>query len=117
VAALFVLMTKVGFYAVLRMWTLLFSDDAGASAYFGAPVLLIGGLATLVFGAIGLMASIRIERIAAFSVLVSAGTLMAALALGSVAPGSVALVSAALFYVVSATLAAVGLFLLVELVK
>ena len=80
VAALFVLMTKVGFYALLRLWTLLFSTEAGVSAFFGGTVLLTAGLATLAFGAFGLLASIRLERIAAFSIVVSSGTLMAALA-------------------------------------
>lgn len=112
VAALFVLMTKVGFYALFRLWTLLFSDDAGASAHFGGEVLLTGGLLTLAFGAIGLLASIRLERIAAFSVIVTAGTLMAAL--GMKATG---LSAAALFYLVSATLSAAMLFLLLDLVR
>lgn len=112
VAALFVLMTKVGFYAVLRLWTLLFSSDAGPSAHFGGGVLLAGGLLTLAFGAIGLLASIRLERIAAFSVVVTSGTLMAALGMHSTA-----LVAAALFYLTTATLSASALFLMVELVK
>ncbi len=112
VAALFVLMTKVGFYAVLRLWTLLFSSEAAASAHFGGGVLLAGGLLTLAFGAVGLLASIRLERIAAFSVVVSSGTLMAALGMNSTA-----LVAAALFYLVTATLSAGALFLMVELVK
>lgn len=112
VAAVFVLMTKVGFYAVLRLWTLLFSPAAGASALFGSDVLLVAGLLTLAFGTIGLLASIRLERIAAFSVIVTSGTLMAALGMHSTA-----LVAAALFYLASATLSAGALFLMVELVK
>ena len=78
VAALFVLMTKVGIYAVLRIWTLMFFWEAGASAHIGAPLLLAGGVATLAFGAAGLLGSIRVDRIAAFSLLVSSGTVMAA---------------------------------------
>jgi multicomponent K+:H+ antiporter subunit D len=112
VAALFVLMTKVGIYSVLRVWTLLFSAEAGASAYFGGPVFVVAGLATLAFGAVGLLASIRLDRIAAFSVIVSSGTLLAAIGIGSIA-----MTAAALFYLASATLAASGLFLMVELVK
>ncbi|TWI08207.1 monovalent cation/H+ antiporter subunit D [Aerolutibacter ruishenii] len=112
VAALFVLMTKVGFYVLFRLWTLVFSDDAGVSAHFGGTVLLYGGLATLAFGTVGLLASIRLERIAAYSVLVSSGTLLSALGMGSPA-----LSAAAVFYVASATLAVAMLFLLAELVK
>ena len=112
VAALFVLMTKVGFYALFRLWTLVFSLEAGASAHFGGGVMLYGGLLTLAFGTIGLLASIRLERIAAFSVMVSSGTLLAAIGLHSVP-----LSAAALFYLPVATLAVGLLFLLVELVK
>ncbi len=112
VAALFVLMTKVGVYALLRLWTLLFPAGAPVDAQFGGAVLLAGGLATLAFGAAGVLASIRLDRIAAFSVLVSAGTLLAAVGLGS--PRAL---SAALFYLVIATIAVSALFLLVELVQ
>jgi len=38
VAALFVLMTKVGVYAVLRVWTLLFPPGADAAVPFGAGI-------------------------------------------------------------------------------
>ena len=112
VAALFVLMTKVGIYAVLRIWTLMFFWEAGASAHIGAPLLLAGGVATLAFGAAGLLGSIRVDRIAAFALLVSSGTVMAAIGIGSAS-----VLGAALFYLASATLAASGLFLMVELVK
>lgn len=110
VAALFALMTKVGVYVLLRLWTLFFS--AGASAQFGGTVLLYAGLATIAFGVIGLMASMSLGRIAGFSVIVSSGTLVAALG-----TGTPAVTSAALFYMLSATLAVSALFLLVELVE
>ncbi|HOX71340.1 monovalent cation/H+ antiporter subunit D [Dokdonella sp.] len=112
VAALFVVMTKVGLYAILRLWTLLFPAGAEVSAQFGASFLFAGGLLTLCFGALGVLASIRLDRIAAFSVIVSSGTLLAAFAVGSIEVGS-----AALFYLVNATLATSALFLLVEVVK
>ena len=112
VAALFALMTKVGVYALLRSWTLLFSDDAGPSLNFGKPVLLYGGFATIAFGALGLLASMRLGRIASFSIIVSSGTLLAALGVG--APS---VTSAALFYMLSATLAVSALFLLVEVIE
>ena len=109
VAALFVLMTKVGVYAILRVWMLLFPADAGATAQVGASILFAGGLATLAFGTLGVIGSIRLDRIAAFSILVSSGTLFAAFAIGSAHVSE-----AALFYLVSATLASSALFLLVE---
>ncbi len=112
VAALFAVMTKVGVYTLLRLWTLLFSGAEGPSAGFGGPVLLYGGLATLAFGVLGLIASVRVDRIAGFSILVSSGTLLAALGVG--APAATA---AAIFYMLSATWAAAALFLLAELIE
>ena len=112
VAALFALMTKVGIYTLLRVWTLMFSADAGTSAHYGAIVFVCGGLATIAFGVLGLMASVRLARVAGFSVIVSSGTLLSAIGIG--APS---VTSAALFYLLSATLAASALFLLVELVE
>jgi multicomponent K+:H+ antiporter subunit D len=112
VASLFAVMTKVGIFVVLRLWTLLFSGDEGLSAHFGHSVLLYGGLATNLAGAIGLMTTLRVDRIAGFSITVSSGTLLAAVGIGTPA-----LTSAALFYVLSATLGASALFLLVELLE
>ncbi len=112
VAALFALMTKVGVYALLRLWTLLFPANASGSAAFGGPVLLYGGLATIAFGVVGLMASMRLGRIASFSIIVSSGTLLA-----SFGTGTAAMTSAALFYLISATLAVSVLFLLAELIE
>ncbi len=112
VAALFSVLTKVGVYAVLRLWTLCFPATAGASALFGSEVLIWGGLLTLGFGAIGMMASQQLGRLAGFSVIASSGTLLAAI--GFDEPG---LSAGALFYLVSSTLAACALFLLVELIE
>ena len=51
VASIFAILTKVGVYIVLRLWLLLFGEDAGASAQFGSEWLLLGGMATVAFGA------------------------------------------------------------------
>ena len=112
VAALFAIMTKVGTYTVLRLWTLLFSGQAGASAFFGGEWLVIGGLATLGCAALSILAAQRLERMASLSILVSAGTLLAAIGFGQAA-----LTAAALFYLVSSTLALCALFLLAELIE
>jgi hypothetical protein len=82
VGALFAIMSKVGIYTVLRLWTLLFSAGAGASAWFGSGWLVAGGLATLVFGAIGLLGSQKLGNLAGFAVIVSSGTLLAAIGFG-----------------------------------
>ena len=112
VAALFALMTKVGIYALVRLWTLLFSAGTSPSSLFGGEMLLLGGLVTIAVGTIGLMGAIHLGRIASYSVIVSSGTLLAALGLG--VPS---ILSAALFYMVSATLAVSALFILSELVE
>jgi multicomponent K+:H+ antiporter subunit D len=112
VAALFALMTKVGIYALVRLWTLLFAGQPGLAGDFGGSVLLFGGLATLAVGTLGVLGTIDLGRIASFSILVSSGTLLAGLGLG--VPLTL---SAALFYLPSATLAVAALFLIGELVE
>ena len=112
VAALFAILTKVGVYAILRLWTLCFPADAGASALFGGPALVWGGLATLAFGALGMLASQQLARLAGYSVIASSGTLIAAIGFGDAA-----LSGGALFYLASSTLAGAALFLLVELLE
>jgi multicomponent K+:H+ antiporter subunit D len=111
-AAVFAILTKVGVYAILRLWTLCFPADAGYSAGFGGSVLVWGGLATLAFGAIGMLASHQLNRLAGYSVIASSGTLIAAI--GFDAP---ALSGGALFYLASSTLAGCALYLLVELLE
>ena len=76
-AAVFALLTKVGIYVLLRLSTLLFSPEAGNSAGFGSQWLAWGGMATLAFGAIGMLATQRPARLAGYAVIVSSGTLLA----------------------------------------
>ncbi len=111
-AALFAVLTKVGVYAILRLWTLCFPATAGASAQFGADALVWGGMATLAFGSIGMFASQQLARLAGYAIVASSGTLIAAI--GFDAP---ALSGGALFYLASSTLAGCALFLLVELLE
>ena len=112
VAAVFAILTKVGLYVVLRLWLLLFGEGAGASAQFGGAWLLYGGMATVAFGIIGTLASQTMARLAAYSVLVSSGTVLAAIGMGQVG-----VTGGALFYLVSSTLGISAFFLLVELVE
>jgi multicomponent K+:H+ antiporter subunit D len=112
VGALFAIMSKVGVYTVLRLWTLLFSAGAGASAWFSSGWLVAGGLATLVFGAIGLLGSQKLGNLAGFAVIVSSGTLLAAIGFGQTG-----LTAGALYYLLSSTLAASALFMLVDLIE
>ena len=105
-AALFTILSKVGVYAVARLWLLLFG------AGVGGDLLLAGGLATLGFGVLAMLASQDLARMAASSLLVSSGTLLAALSRAEEAT-----TSAAFFYLVSSTLGIAAFFLLIELVQ
>lgn len=112
VAAIFAILSKVGVYIILRLSLLLFGADGGASAGFGGSWLLFGGMATIAFGAVGVLASQAMGRLAGFYVMVSSGTLLAAIGMASAS-----VTSGALFYMVSSTLAISAFFLLIELVE
>ncbi|OQM75913.1 monovalent cation/H+ antiporter subunit D [Manganibacter manganicus] len=112
VAAIFAILSKVGIYVILRLSLLLFGADAGASNGFGESWLLYGGLATMAFGAFGVLASQAMGRLNGFYILVSSGTLLAA-----IGTADVGVISGALFYMVSSTLTISVFFLLVELVE
>ena len=110
VAAIFAIMSKVGIYVILRLSLLLFGDDAGTAAHFGGPWLVAGGMLTLVFGTVGVLAARSTSRLAGCSLLISSGTLLVATGLGDPK-----VISGALFYLLSSTLAISALFLLIEL--
>lgn len=112
VGAIFVVLTKVGVYVLLRLTLLLFGSPAGELTGFGGMALLWGGIATLVFATSGVLASQALGRLAGYSVLISAGTLLAAVGMGDAR-----VVSGALFYLVSSTLSTAALFMLIELVE
>ncbi len=112
VAASFAILSKVGVYVLLRLSPLLFGDAAGTSAGFGSVVLLIGGMATIAYGMIGVLASQAMGRLASYSLLVSSGTLLAATGLSDAG-----VTGGALFYLVSSTLTISAFFLLIELVE
>lgn len=82
VGAIFVILTKVGIYVLLRLTLLLFGSPAGELTGFGGVALLWGGMATLTFATAGVLASQTMGRLAGYSVLVSSGTLLAAVGMG-----------------------------------
>jgi multicomponent K+:H+ antiporter subunit D len=112
VAAIFAILSKVGVYIILRLSLLMFGADASAMAGFGDEWLLAGGMATIAFGATGILASQAMGRLAGYSILVSSGTLLAAIGMADVA-----VTSGALYYLVSSTLTIAAFFLLIELVE
>ncbi len=82
VAALFVIMTKVGVYCIARATTLMFGADAGAAAFVAEPWLPWLALATLALAAFGALAAWHLRRLVAYLVLASAGMLLLAVGLG-----------------------------------
>ena len=112
VAAMLVLMTKVGVYAVLRVWLAVFGDAAGTLDGFGLAALSVGGMATLAFGAIGMLASQDGGRMAGYGAIVSSGTLLAV-----IGHSGSAVLASGLYYLLGSTLAMAAFMLLIELTE
>ncbi|WWT74290.1 monovalent cation/H+ antiporter subunit D [Lautropia mirabilis] len=110
VAALFSIMTKVGIYAILRLWSLGFSGEEGTLRW-GADWLVGGGLATVAFGLLGLLQARQLGRVTGFGVMVTSGTLLAAIGFNQPT-----VTGGALYYLLSSTMAAGAMFLLIELI-
>ena len=110
VAGVFAVLTKVGVYALLRFSVLL--QDAGAPAPFEGDWLFYCGLATMAAGSCGVLAAQKLDRLAAYLVIVSSGTLLAAFGfVGTTLTGP------ALYYLVSSVLGSGAFFLLAELAE
>ncbi|MFL1484861.1 monovalent cation/H+ antiporter subunit D [Marinobacter sp. LN3S78] len=111
VAALFAVMTKVGVYAIIRVYTLIFGEDAGALAHLGMDWVFPLALLTMVLGVVGMIGSGGLRTLVAWQVVVSVGTILAAFSLLNEAG-----LSSALFYMVHTTWVAAGLFLVVDMI-
>ena len=103
VAAIFTITTKVGVYAMLRAGSLL-EDPA---AQFGGAWLFYLAVATMLFGIVGMLASRQLPRLVAFVVILSSGTILAAV--GSGAP---AMIAPALYYMLGSVFATAAFFML-----
>jgi multicomponent K+:H+ antiporter subunit D len=112
VAALFVVMTKVGIYAILRIGALLLGEPAGALAGYGWSWLLPAAVATLALAALGVLAASRLRMLAAYLVLVSAATLL--IAFGLRQPDTI---GAGLYYLAHSTFVAAAIFLIADFVR
>ena len=108
VAALFVVMTKVGVYALLRLWAI---GLAGApfTEDLLRPWLTPLALATIAAGTLGAVAAAHLRGLIANLVLISTGTLLVA-----VADGQAEASAAALYYAVHTTFVTAAFFLLAE---
>ncbi|MEP4249273.1 monovalent cation/H+ antiporter subunit D [Tateyamaria sp.] len=112
VAALFAIMTKVGAYAIIRVYTLIFPPDLAVTQGLHGLWLLPAALVSLAIGMIGVMAAKRLDRLVAFAVIGSMAMVMVSIALFT--PTSIA---TALYYIIHSTLAAAALFLICDLVR
>lgn len=106
-AALAGLLTKVAFYACLRLFVLVFGVGAGAAAVPGLPALFaLLAAATMLVSVLAAIAQVDVRRLLAFHVAGQVAYLMMGLALASTLG-----VAAAVFYTVHTMLVQTGLFL------
>jgi multicomponent K+:H+ antiporter subunit D len=112
VAALFAIMTKVGAYAIIRVYTMVFPVDLEVTSGLHGTYLLPLALLSLTVGAIGVLAARKLDRLVAFAVISSMGMVVVA-----VAQFTQESIASALYYIVHSTLAAGALFLIVDMVR
>lgn len=112
VAALFAIMTKVGAYAIIRVYTMIFPPHLEVTSGLYDVWLMPAALLSVAVGMIGVLAAKRLDLLVAFSVIGSMGMVMVAIALFT--PEGIA---AALYYIVHSTLAVATLFLITDLVR
>lgn len=109
VAALFAIMTKVGAYSILRVYSLMFGNAAGPVANLLDPWLAPLALVTLALGMLGVVAGTTLRQQAAYMVVASIGSLLLAFGLGSRDA-----IAAGLYYLPHTTFAGAALFLLAD---
>ncbi|MBD3664590.1 monovalent cation/H+ antiporter subunit D [Sulfitobacter sp. TSTF-M16] len=112
VAALFAIMTKVGAYSIIRVYTMIFPPDLEVTSGLHDLWLLPAALVSLAIGMIGVLAAKKLDRLVAFSIIGSMGMVLTSIALFT--PEGIA---AALYYIVHSTLAGATLFLISDLVR
>ncbi len=111
VAALFAIMTKVGVYSMMRVYTLIFGDEAAELSHMAQSWLWWFALATITMGAIGVLASKDLRKLTANLVVVSVGTLVALVSIQTLQASA-----AAIYYLAHSTLVTAALFLLADLI-
>lgn len=112
VAALFAIMTKVGAYAIIRTYTMVFPPELEITQGLFDTWLMPLGLIGLVVGMVGVLGAKQLDRLVAFAVIGSMGMLTTAVSLFTETG-----ITAALYYVVHSTLATAALFLIVDQVR
>ena len=109
VAALFAIMTKVGVYAIIRVYSLIFGPDADAVSGLLQPWLAPLALATLLGGAMLALAAQTLRALAGGLVIGSVGLLL--FGFGVATPVALA---ALLYYLPHTTLVMAALYLLAD---
>jgi len=112
VVALFTVMTKLGVYAVLRVYSLVFGPGAGEISGWAWDWLLPAGAVTLVLASLGALAGRTLRGTVGYLVIGSAATLFIAFSLQTPAA-----VGAGLYYLLHSTFVTAALFLIVDLVR
>ena len=110
VAALFVIMTKVGMVAILRVQAVAFAPAATMADLLTGWLTPLA-LATILFAALGALTATRLRTFAAWLVLASAATLLLA-----PAHAQADITAAALYYLFQSAFIGAALFLLAELI-
>ncbi|WP_301391626.1 monovalent cation/H+ antiporter subunit D, partial [Thalassolituus sp. UBA2107] len=111
VAALFAVMTKVGVYSLWRIHSVVFGHDSGELSDLGVvPLAWLSGL-TVVAGAIGALASQTLRWLIANLIVISVGTLLMTVAMGTTQS-----VAAGLYYTLHSTLMSGAFFLVAGLI-
>ncbi|MCL2524047.1 MAG: monovalent cation/H+ antiporter subunit D [Betaproteobacteria bacterium] len=111
VGAIFAILTKVGVYALLRLGVLL-QESGVAPAPFGGTWLFYCGLLTILAGTLGVLHAQKLDRLAAFLVVVSSGTLLTAFGFtGTLLTGP------AIYYLLSSVLGSGAFFMLIEMAE
>ncbi len=115
-AAMMAIMTKVGLYVILRLSLLVLGPDAGPSAGFGAPALMIAGMLTMGFGTIGILGTDDLGRKGGYLAIISSGTVLSAIGFAQ-AGGGALMLGGALYYMIGSTAAIAAFFLIAEPVR
>ncbi len=111
VAALFAVMTKVGVYSLWRIHSVVFGHDSGELSDLGVvPLAWLSGL-TVLAGAIGALASQTLRWLIANLIVISVGTLLMTVAMGTTQS-----VAAGLYYTLHSTLMSGAFFLVSGLI-
>ena len=73
------LLTKVGVYALLRTFSLVFTDANG----FSSDIILYVSMATMIVGVLGAVAQYNVRRLLAFHIISQIGYMVAGIAIGT----------------------------------